>query len=64
VFDDPLAITFDDPDHSDDEERFLTIGESMRQRLLILSHTDRSGRIRIISTRPVTGIERKLYEEE
>ena len=51
VFRDPLSMTFDDPDHSDDEERFITIGRSTGGRLLIVAHTDRDDRIRIISAR-------------
>jgi uncharacterized DUF497 family protein len=43
TFGDPLSVTFPDPDHSDDEERFITIGLSDRNRVLIISHTDRSG---------------------
>jgi hypothetical protein len=64
VFGDPLAITYYDPDHSDEEERFLTFGESSEGRLLVVSHTDREDRIRIISARMATGRERKIYEEE
>ncbi len=41
VFYDPLSATFDDPDHSIDEERFITIGYSSRGRLLVVSHTER-----------------------
>ena len=63
VFGDPLAITFGDPDHSVSEERFLTFGLSMRRRLLLVSHTDRRGGVRIISARRVTREERKIYEE-
>ena len=62
VFDDPLAITFFDPDHSQEESRFLTIGMSIDGRVLILSHTDRGENIRIISTRAATRFERKGYE--
>jgi uncharacterized DUF497 family protein len=63
VFGDPLAITFDDPDHSEDEERYLTFGLSLFDRLLIVSHTDRSNRVRIISARLMTRQERRIYEE-
>ena len=49
VFGDPLAVTFSDPGHSDDEDRFVTFGHSEAGRLLIVSHTDREDRIRIIS---------------
>lgn len=64
VFGDELAITVPDPDHSDDEDRFITIGWSNRHRLLMISHTDRGDRIRIISARELTRNERKAYEEE
>jgi len=63
IFGDPLAITFGDPDHSLGEERFITFGVSRSHRLLIVAHTDRGGRIRLISARPVTRAERRLYEE-
>ena len=43
VFGDPLAVTIDDPDHSQDERRFLTTGMSKRQRLVIVAHADRAG---------------------
>jgi len=62
VFGDPLSSTFDDPDHSDDEERYITIGESADGRLLIISHTDREQRIRIISAREAKRRERRIYE--
>ena len=64
VFGDPFAITIDDPDHSSDEHRLLTTGYSDRQRLIIMAHTDRDERIRIISAREVTAAERRDYEEE
>jgi hypothetical protein len=41
VFADPLAITIQDPDHSQEEDRFLTTGMSKRHRLVIVAHTDR-----------------------
>lgn len=63
VFGDDLAITVPDPDHSLDEERFITIGWSNQRRLLMVSHTDRRNRIRIISARELTKSERKEYEE-
>ncbi len=62
VFGDSLSLTFSDPDHSDDEDRYITIGESTQRRLIIISHTDRGQRIRIISAREVTRRERKIYE--
>lgn len=64
VFDDPLSITYPDPDHSRDEERFIIIGQSKLGRLLIVAHMDRADATRIISARAVTNRERKLYESE
>jgi uncharacterized DUF497 family protein len=63
VFGDPLAISFADPDHSVNEQRFLTFGLSRFDRLLIVAHTDREGRNRIISARLMTRQEVKIYEE-
>ena len=64
VFGDPLATTIDDPDHSIEEFRFLTLGHTKNQRLIVVSHTEREGRIRIISAREPTPRERKQYESE
>lgn len=64
VFGDPLAITYNDPDHSDEEDRFLTFGHSNQGRLLVVSHTDRNDRTRIISARQATRKERRQHEEE
>ena len=63
IFDDPLYIDFYDPDHSDEEERHLIIGESRRGRLLIVSYTEREDTVRLISAREATPAERKDYEE-
>ena len=63
VFGDPLAITFADPDHSEGEYRFLTFGVSRFNRLLVVSHTEREGRVRIISAREAMRRERKIYED-
>lgn len=63
VFDDPLSIDFYDPDHSDEEHRYIIIGESQQGRLLMVSYTERNDTIRIISSREVTPAERKEYEE-
>lgn len=63
VFGDRLALTFDDPDNSDKERRFLTFGVSKRGHLLIVSHTYHRRRIRIISARRVDRSERRIYEE-
>ncbi|MGD8330549.1 MAG: BrnT family toxin [Acidobacteriota bacterium] len=64
VFRDPLSITIEDPDRPRGERRSLTMGLSRRSRLLVVVHTDRGGRIRIISARPATRRERRTYEEE
>ncbi|MEW5829255.1 MAG: BrnT family toxin [Chloroflexota bacterium] len=64
VFGDDLAVTAADPDHSNDESRYITVGWSYRRRLLMVSHTDRGDKIRIISARELTPRERKAYEEE
>ncbi|MFQ5473723.1 MAG: BrnT family toxin [Dehalococcoidia bacterium] len=63
VFLDPLAMTYADPDHSDEEDRDITIGYSTEQRLLFLSHCERHGRLRIISAREATRRERRQHEE-
>ena len=63
VFLDPLALTFDDPDHSDEEHREITIGVSRRERVVFVSHCVRGDRIRIISARKATQRERKQYAE-
>jgi uncharacterized DUF497 family protein len=59
---DPLSATFDDPDHSDDEQRLITVGYSSHGRLLVVSHTERGKAIRIISARLATTQERKRHE--
>ena len=63
VFGDPLAITFTDPDHSRGEPRLLTFGISQFTRLLVVSHTERGMRTRVISARLATKRERRIYEE-
>ncbi|KAB8318992.1 BrnT family toxin [Tolypothrix campylonemoides VB511288] len=62
VFNDPFCMTLDDDQHSIEELRFITIGYSQNQRLLLVVHTDRGDKTRIISARLVTNSERKLYE--
>jgi len=54
----------DDPDHSDWELRFITVGISNAGRFLIVAHANRADNIRIISARKATARERKQYEEE
>jgi uncharacterized DUF497 family protein len=63
VFLDPLAITFPDPDHSLDENREITIGRTIKGRLVFVSHCERGDWIRIISARLAVRAERLQYEE-
>lgn len=63
VFGDPLAISFQDPDHSEEEERQITFGLSIQKRLIVVSRTQRKDRTRIISARPIDRKERVIYEE-
>jgi len=62
VFYDRLAATFSDPDHSEDEDRFLTVGYSARGRLLVVCHVERGVASRLISARRATARERKRHE--
>ena len=61
VFGDPMALTFDDPDHSNGEHRLLTFGFSSTNRFLAVVHTERGGTTRIISGRRATRRERTIY---
>ena len=63
VFNDPLSMTFPDPDHSIGESRYVIIGLSRFGQLLVVAHTDRGEKVRIISARKATRQERKFYEE-
>jgi uncharacterized protein len=63
VFGDPLAITFRDPDHSKEEEREITFGLSLQKRLMVVFHTERGNRTRIISARLMDRKEKVIYEE-
>ena len=63
IFGDPLAITYPDPDHSILEQRFITVGTSRVNRVLIVAHTDRDESVRIISARKTTDRERRYYEK-
>ncbi len=63
VFNDSFARTIPDPDHSIEEFRYLTLGESAEGKLLMVSHTERQDKIRIISCRKATASERRKYEE-
>ncbi len=62
AFEDQLSITVLDPDHSETEERHITVGMSERERLLLVAHTERQTHIRIISARQLTPRERRVYE--
>jgi uncharacterized DUF497 family protein len=64
VFGDALAASAPDPDHSAGEQRSIIVGTSTRGRLLMVAHTERGDRIRIISARELTRAEREVYEEE
>ena len=63
VFDDPLAQTFPDELHSEDEDRSITIGLSSRNRLLFVSNRETENHIRLIGARHATVTEKKTYEE-
>jgi uncharacterized DUF497 family protein len=62
VFGDPLAQTVPDPRHSEGEFRYITIGSSSSGRLLVVAHTDRGERIRLITAREAESRERRDYE--
>lgn len=63
VFNDPLSMTFPDPDHSIGESRYVIIGLSRFGQLLVVAHTDRGEKVRIISARKATRQERRFYEQ-
>ena len=63
AFRDPSSRTIGDTLHSEEEERFVLIGHSIRVRLLVIVHTEKDDRIRIISARLATNRERLRYEE-
>jgi len=63
ALEDPLAVTYGDPDHSLEEFRFLTFGLSSDGRILVVAHTERGEAIRLISARLATRSERQAYEE-
>ena len=62
VFNDPIIATIPDPDHSEDEDRFVSIGMSVVRRLLTVIHTYRKERIRLISARKATKNEKRYYK--
>ena len=63
VFDDPLYVDLYDPDHSEEEDRYIIVGESQQGNLLIVSYTERGDFMRLISAIKVTRMEREVYEE-
>ena len=63
IFGDPLSITIPDPAYSIGEDRFITIGTSANNKLIVVVHTDHNGIIRIISARKATAGERRQYEQ-
>jgi uncharacterized DUF497 family protein len=65
VFSDPHARVFHDPEHSDEEERFLLLGLSSAARLLVVVHCYRESDsvVRIISARKAIQKEIRFYEE-
>ena len=64
VFGDLLSLTIPDPLHSKDEDRLVIIGQSEKQRLLVVVHVEQNSTIRLISARPATAHERTFYEED
>jgi uncharacterized DUF497 family protein len=62
AFGDPLSLAIHDPDHSDDESRFILLGESYSGRLVVVVHKERGDKIRLISARLATRRERRSYE--
>jgi hypothetical protein len=63
VFNDPFLLTLPDTNNSENEERYINIGLSAKDRVLVLIHAERQGKIRIISCRKATARERRYYEE-
>jgi uncharacterized DUF497 family protein len=64
VFRDPLLLVMPDPKHSQDEERWIALGKSIREILLVVVHTEDQWTIRIISARKADPRERRQYERE
>jgi uncharacterized protein len=63
IFNGPFLLTYQDIDNSGSEDRYINIGSSAKGRILVLIHTERRGKIRIISCRKATTRERKSYEK-
>lgn len=64
VFGDPLEVTVQDEEHSTSEDRFFSVGLSLLSRLLAVSYTERSGRVRVFSARLASRYERRDYEKQ
>lgn len=64
AFGDPLSITIPDPSHSEGEARFILLGLSFRNRLVVVAHVENEDAIRIISARTASNAERRSYEQE
>lgn len=64
AFGDPLSLNMPDPDHSEDEQRYLVLGTSGRGRLLLVAYAERPPRTRIISAREASRSERRMYEDK
>ena len=64
VFGDPLLLTRSAPEHSNGEERFFSIGRTVRGRLMAVAHTESGNTIRIISARRATARETRTYEKD
>lgn len=63
VFGDVLSLTIYDPVHSEKEDRFILIGNSFKNQIIVIAHTERGDKIRIISARKATKRERMQYEK-
>jgi uncharacterized DUF497 family protein len=61
AFADPLSLAIPDPDHSDDEDRWILLGRSMLTRILVVVHVERGERVRIISARKANRREASVY---
>ena len=63
AFGDPFGLTIHDPDHSEDEDRFLFLGSTSTGKIVVVAHLLRGDNVRIISARVATSTERRTYEE-
>ena len=64
AFEDPLYVDFFDPEHSEEENRYIRVGSSNQKRILVVAYSEREEQTRIISARPATKHERQAYEED